>query len=183
MTDYRQFTRFNVVGASGSGKSTIAEEIASRRGIEFIDLDALFWKPNWTEPTDEEFFPIVEAALSGDGWSLAGNYTRVVPIKWKRVEVIVWLDLPYPVIFFQVMKRTMLRSWHKEVLWAGNQESFFKAFFSRDSIILWSLTTMRTVRKKYAAAMDNPRLAHIHWVRLRSRREVAAFLQDLSADG
>ena len=58
--------RINVIGTSGSGKSTLAKRIAEKLDIPYIELDELFWKPNWTESTDEEFFPKVARAVSGE---------------------------------------------------------------------------------------------------------------------
>ena len=51
--------RINVIGTSGSGKSTFSERIAKKLNIPYIELDALFWNANWTESTNEEFFPKV----------------------------------------------------------------------------------------------------------------------------
>ena len=49
--------RINVIGTSGSGKSTFSKRIANKLNIPYIELDALFWNANWIESTDEEFFP------------------------------------------------------------------------------------------------------------------------------
>src|SRR5436305_799712 len=45
--------RLVVVGTSGSGKTTLAREIARRRALPHVELDALHWGPNWTEPPVE----------------------------------------------------------------------------------------------------------------------------------
>ena len=50
----QQYTRFNVVGSSGSGKSTIARAIAQALQIPYVELDALFWKRGWQESPDDE---------------------------------------------------------------------------------------------------------------------------------
>ena len=58
--------RINVIGTSGSGKSTLSKRIAEKLNIPYVEMDALFWKPNWTESSDEEFFPKVAQATSGE---------------------------------------------------------------------------------------------------------------------
>ena len=65
--------RINVVGTSGSGKSTFAKRIAREYRVPYVQLDELQWKPNWEESSDEEFFPKVEKALSSDRGILDGN--------------------------------------------------------------------------------------------------------------
>ncbi len=37
----------NVVGTSGSGKSTLARRLAHRLELPWIELDRLYWRPNW----------------------------------------------------------------------------------------------------------------------------------------
>ena len=174
------FERVNVVGSSGSGKSTLGRQIAARLDIPYVELDEIQWKPNWTESTDEQLFGGLERALAGDQWVLDGNYSRTERIKWARVQQIVWLDLPYWLVFWQVFTRTIRRSVRRETLWAGNRESLAKAFFSKDSILLWCLTNLARVRRQYEAAMASPELSHIQFVRLQSRAEVRAFLKSLN---
>lgn len=180
MPDQEYLNRINVVGCSGSGKSTLSKRIAERLGHDYVELDALFWKPGWTESTDDELLPKLTAALSGQSWVLDGNYQRTQPLKWQRVQTVVWLDLPYWLIFYQVIVRTLRRSLLKETLWNGNQESLKKAFFSRDSIILWSLTTAANYRERYERDSAADEYRHIHFVRLRSRGEVDQFLDALT---
>ena len=132
----RNLTRFNIVGSSGSGKSTFASQLASLLDLKYIEIDAVYWKPNWTESSDEEFFSKLKKALSSESWVADGNYSRSIPVKWEYVQAVIWLDLPYWQIIYQVIKRTLRRSIKKEVLWAGNRESLWKVFFSKDSIIL-----------------------------------------------
>ena len=73
--------RVNVIGTSGSGKSSFAKQLAGALRTPYLEMDRLYWKPNWQEPKDEELFPILEQALSGDAWVLDGNYTRTTHIK------------------------------------------------------------------------------------------------------
>lgn len=158
----------------------VAKALAASLGLAFFEMDALFWKPNWEESSDEEFLPKLEAALGGEGWVLDGNYSRTTAIKWRRVEVVVWLDLPYPQVLYQLVKRTLMRSLRGEVLWAGNEESLVKTFLRKDSVIWWSLTNLSRVRRNYSAAMVAPEFAHVRFVRLRSRAQIGQFLEGLA---
>ena len=71
--------------------------------------------------------------------------------------------------------------WRWEELWAGNRESLAKAFFSRDSILVWSLTNMKKIRVRYSEVMQDESYSGIRFVRLRSRHEVSEFVAALSA--
>ncbi len=39
--------KLNVVGTSGSGKSTFSKALAEKLAIEHIEMDQIFWGPNW----------------------------------------------------------------------------------------------------------------------------------------
>jgi adenylate kinase family enzyme len=170
--------RINVVGTSGSGKTTFARELARRLGLPYFEMDALSWKRGWQEASDAEFFPKVEQATSGPRWVLDGNYTRTVPIKWRRVQTVIWLDPPFVQTVCRVTARTIRRAFTREELWpgTGNRESLTQAFFSRKSIIWWAITTHGLNRRKYSARMAAPEYSHIKFVRLRSDAEAARFL-------
>lgn len=58
-----EISRINVVGTSGSGKSTLSKKIAEVLEHPYVEMDKVFWKPNWEQPSDEEFFLKLENAL------------------------------------------------------------------------------------------------------------------------
>ncbi len=41
------YQRVVVVGVTSSGKSTLAEKIAKRFELNYIELDAHYWEPNY----------------------------------------------------------------------------------------------------------------------------------------
>ena len=172
-------SRINLVGASGSGKSTLAKQIAQSLKLPYFEMDEIFWLPNWQEPDDEDFFEDVDQVVQKDAWVLDGNYRRLQQIKWQRVQVVVWIDLPYMLIIWRLLMRTCRRVCREEVLWAGNIETLARAF-SSSSVIWWSLKSLRTRRREYTAAAKAPGFSHIQFIRLRSRSEVSEFLADLA---
>jgi len=174
-----RFERINVVGSSGSGKSTFARELAGLLGLPCCEMDQLFWKPGWEEAADEEFFPKVHAVTSGQRWVLDGNYTRTLPDKWQRVQLVIWLDLSILRTVFRVTKRAIDRSLSQQELWpdTGNRETLTKTFLSRDSIIRWAITSYQKNKKRYRDAIASPDYAHLAFVRLGSAKSVASFLE------
>ncbi len=174
--------KINVVGTSGSGKSTVARQVAEKLSIPYIELDQLFWGPGWTETPDEEFFAKLRAALAQNSWVLDGNYSRTTPIKWKEVDMVVWLDFTFPRTVFQACKRALYRAITRRELWpkTGNKENL-RQLFSNDSIVLWTVKTYKKNRRKYLAMMADEQYASITFVRLKSPQEVRDFLATLSS--
>ena len=168
--------RINIVGTSGCGKSTVGKHIAERLNVPYIQLDELFWKPNWAESTDEELYPKLEKSLSADEWVLDGNYNRTTSIKWKRVQMVVYIDLPFHIVLYRIIRRSLLRGIRNEELWHGNKETLWKHLFTRDSMILWTIKRFSMNRKRYTELFEKPEYSHIKFVRLCSDKEVEDFV-------
>ncbi len=127
-----------IVGTSGSGKSTLARKLSKKIGIPDIELDALFWKENWTQSEPDEFRKKISDGISANyGFVIHGNYNKVRDLTWGNVDHVIWLDYSFRLVMWRVLKRSIVRVIRKESLWAGNRESFQKTFLSKDSIILW----------------------------------------------
>ncbi len=172
-----QFRRIAVVGTSGSGKTTLAFRLARILGVPHVELDAIHWGPNWTPPSREVFRQRTAQALSGNAWVTDGNYSAVRDIIWSRADTVVWLDYALPVVLARVLWRTIWRAFTREKLWNENQERVREAFFSRDSIILWALTTYRRRRREYPLLLGKPEHAHLAVVHLRSPRAARRWLE------
>ncbi len=175
--------RINVIGTSGSGKTTFGRELASALQIPFIELDAIFWGPDWSEPDDNELFPKLSAALSGDNWILDGNYSRTLDIKWERVDSIIWLDFSFPRTVTQAIKRAVSRIITQEELWTGtgNRESLQK-LFSQDSIVLWTIQKYSKNKKKILEYISSEKYQSIIFHRIRSPKQARIFLQSAAQD-
>lgn len=174
--------KINVVGTSGSGKSTLARQLAERLDVPYIEMDSLYWRPEWQGTPDDAFLARLEQALAeaGGGWVLDGNYSRTQPIKWREVDYILWLDYGFCRTLWQAVRRACRRAASKRELWpgTGNRESFRRSFFSRESIVLWTIRTYSKNRRKYLAEMARTDVGR-HFKRLRSPRQAADFLRAL----
>jgi adenylate kinase family enzyme len=173
--------RIVVVGTSGAGKTTFARAIAERLKLRRIELDALHWEPNWTEATDEVFRARVAAAIASDRWVIDGNYRQVRDLYLPLVDAIVWLDLPLRTCLRRIVIRTIRRAWTGETLWGTNHESWRRTL-SRDSMVLWVLTTHRRRRREYAAEFADAAYGRVRIERLRSARAADAWLAGLRRD-
>jgi len=172
----------NVVGTSASGKTQFSKQLAEKLGLAYIELDDLFWLDDWQESPDDEFFLKLQQKIDAAtaGWVIDGNYTRTTKIKWKQVDTVIWLDLPFHLNLLQSIGRTYNLVRQQQPLWqnSNNRESLVKVF-GRDSIIWWMIKTHAKNRKKYQAMMKNPQYQHIQFIRLRSRSQIQNFLEKI----
>jgi len=176
-----QLQRINIIGTSGVGKSTFARKLSSKLNHQYIELDSLYWKPHWRESTDQEFHQKIEVALAPQKWVLDGNYQQTEKLKWKYVQTVIWIDYSFHRVVYQATKRAFYRILTKKELWpnTNNRETFMKTFFSKDSIIFWTLTTYHKNRKRYESIMQNPAYSHIRFIRIKSPKEAKNFLENI----
>jgi adenylate kinase family enzyme len=174
--------RINVVGTSGSGKTTFSKMLASRLNFPRIEMDQVFWGPNWHQTPDDIFFKKVEEALSNENWVLDGNYTRTTPVKWQKVTAVIWLDYSYPRILYQAFRRSVKYILTGKEIWpnTGNIQTVRMTFFSKDSILLWTITHLRQVKRKYELLSKDTRFSHIYFYRLKSPKEAQEFLNGIN---
>lgn len=104
---------------------------------------------------------------------LDGNYSRTQPIKWREVDYILWLDYGFGRTLWQAVRRACRRAASKRELWpgTGNRESFRRSFFSRESIVLWTVRTYAKIGENTAEMAGAGRC----FIRLRSPRQAADF--------
>ncbi|MDE3113830.1 MAG: adenylate kinase [Chloroflexota bacterium] len=179
--------RVSVVGtSSGAGKSTLGRRLAGRLDLPFVELDALFWRPQWAKPAADEFRERVARILAGDGWVVDGNYTsHLGDLVWQRADTVVWLDIPLRVSLWRTFRRTMGRIRTGEELWAGNRETFRDAFLKRENLFVYAIRTHRRRQRLFEERLASARYGHLAIHRFRSTRAAARWLelQSLGAAG
>ena len=141
--------RIVVIGSSCAGKTTFSKELAEALKLSHVELDSLNWEPNWKEASLENFKNKVAAALSSRQWVVDGSYSKVRDLIWPNAEVIIWLDIPLAIILKRFFLRSLTRSFKKEFLWSGNQETLRNSIFKKDSLLVWILKTHKRRRLQY----------------------------------
>lgn len=175
-------TRVTVVGTSCAGKSTLAKAISQTLNVPHIELDALYFGPNWQERPTVEFRKLVDEATAGPAWVCDGNYKVVRDIVWPRATAIIWLDYRFPVIFRRAISRTFSRCFCGTAVCGENRESFFKAFCTRDSILLWVLKSHWGRSRHFREELSDPDFAHLCVAHLKSPAVTRQFLKKLTRD-
>ena len=171
--------RVVVVGSSCSGKTSLARRIADQLGATHIELDAIHWLPNWKERPTEEFREHTRAAVGTDKWVVDGNYSKVRDIVWPKATTVIWLNYPFPLVFYRVLRRTIARSVRGQILFSGNKETLKKAFLSRDSILWWVITTFRRRNRQYRTIFANNEFPHLDVIEFQKPRQADEFLFNL----
>lgn len=172
--------RIIVIGTSCSGKSTLASRLSKALDVPYVQLDALNWLPGWVERDNESFLSLVDQHTPSDSsWVVDGNYSRARHIFWSRAQYVIWLNYPFPLVFWRAIKRTTRRVFTKEELFSGNRETFKNAFLSTDSMILWVIKTHHSRKIRYRKQVDSGEYPHIHFIELNRPHDAEALLNQL----
>lgn len=174
--------RIIVIGTSCSGKTQLARRLAETLDIPHVELDQLYWLPEWEQRSKEEFRVLVKEAVAADRWVVDGNFSEVRDITWSRATHAVWLNYSFPVVFYRALYRTVSRAITREELFSGNRESFRQSFLSRDSILWWVITTHRPYRRKYRRFFDERVYPDLQLIELRHPREAEILLAPATPD-
>jgi adenylate kinase family enzyme len=173
------YQRVNVVGTSGSGKTTFARELARRLGSPHIEMDALYHGPNWSEPPLEVFRERIRQVVSEDRWIIDGNYSKARDIVWSRADTVIWLDLPMPIVLWRIGWRSLRRAITRENLWgSGNRETLKQQFLSRDSLLLWVIQTHGRRKREFPELFQKPENSHLRFIRLQSPQAAQRWLEE-----
>ena len=171
-----------MVGPSGSGKSTLGKRVAGSFGIDYVELDALYWERDWHEASPETFRARAELATRAPAWVVDGNYRAVREIVWPRAEAVLWLDYSFPLVLRRLTTRIVRRALRREELWNGNRETFWwhLKLWSRESLFNWLLKTYWEYKRLYPILLAEPANAHLALIRHTSPRETEAWLERIT---
>jgi hypothetical protein len=170
--------RILILGRTGSGKTTLARELATSIGVPHVELDALYFGPNFSTVSLPVLRERTSAAIAGDRWVTDGNKSAVRDLVWPRADTVIWLDYPWAVSFWRLGKRAL---WRTSVLTAQAAERGGKVGLPRQLLsaargVLTALRSHMGQRREYRrifAEQDNP---HLVVLRLRSPRATRRWL-------
>lgn len=98
--------RILVIGCSGTGKSTLAQAIASRLDLVYVSMDRdIFWLPGWKTRSRHEARSLIEQAVAGPRWIMDGNSPGTLPLRLPRTQIVLWRRPPRRVALWGVFSR------------------------------------------------------------------------------
>jgi adenylate kinase family enzyme len=104
--------RVYVLGGGGSGKTTLATALAARLGCPLVRLDACAWPPEGPAGgagrVGGRRDRVVRGLAAREAWLVEGNYPGWLAEVAARAEVVVWLDVPFRVAAWRILRRHLV---------------------------------------------------------------------------
>jgi len=117
--------RYLIIGASGSGKSSMAKAVADICSIPYTDTDALYWREGWVLRNENDV--VDELPLGEANWVFDGSFRSCHEQVWPHATSIIWLNLPPHIILRRITKRNLGWWFSRKPTWSGNIMPFSRA--------------------------------------------------------
>lgn len=141
--------RVMVYGVTGSGKTTLAKQIAAKTGLPLIDVDEFTHAAGqkWVMVPDDEQRQIFTDFCAAERWVIDTAYGKWIDVPLDRTQLIIGLDYPRWLSLGRLIHRTISRAIDKKPICNGNIESW-RQVLSRDSIIAWHFKSYKRKRAR-----------------------------------
>jgi adenylate kinase family enzyme len=126
--------RIHLVGASGSGTTTLGRALAQRLGYPHSDTDRYFWLP--TDPPFEKIRPVearqamLAPDLAGETWVLSGSLCGWGDVFIPRFNLVVFLSVPSDVRLARLRTREGERYGEEAIAPGGRLRAKYEAFIA-----------------------------------------------------
>lgn len=110
--DFKNYKKIYIIGATGSGKTTLARRLSKELGYPHFETDVIKWnhKTKTKRPKEERLARLNKILSENDTWVIDGAH-------WQEWTDIIWRDcdiaiMPNPCAFkrvFYILKRAILQ--------------------------------------------------------------------------
>ena len=169
--------RVAIFGAGG--KSSLARAIAAKYGLRHIELDEINQLPGWKRRPAHEIRAMLSHAMaqSPEGWVTDHSSPEASDLIFENADTLIVLDLPFPLVLWRRVRRSLTRAWRGSVVCGGNVETFRHHLLSRESAI-WEAWTKRKKFGTYAERIVAKSKRDLPCYRLTSDDELRRFYEE-----
>lgn len=174
--------RVLVVGRTGSGKTTLARQLAPALGAPHVELDSLHFTVDLDTVPQELLRERTQAAVAAPAWVTDGNKRAVRDLVWPRADTLVWLDYPLIVSLWRLSRRALRRAEDLRARSAGGDasKSTWQLMTSAARGVMTALRSHRGQRSEFPHLLGLPEHRHLAVVRLRSPRATTRWLEQVA---
>jgi len=180
--------RILILGRTGSGKTTLARQLAAALGVPHVELDKLYFNADLSTVPLDVLRERTSAVVAEARWVTDGNKSAVRDLVWPRADTVVWLDYPLAVSLWRLGKRAARRTTSvakrttdrsapaSTAAGPGRRARAPHELYAAARGVLTALRSHRGQRRTYPRLFAEPVNRHLSVVRLRSPRATRRWL-------
>ncbi len=140
--------KISIIGGSGTGKTTLADNLAGELGLPVYHLDGLNYSENWKENNKDKRDKIILEKIAQPQWIMDGTYTSTLERRLQASDFIIYLDYTSLAQARGVMGRFLKNHGKEKAEIPGCKEKMTFSFF------FWVLR-WRGKKRKYIVELVN----------------------------
>ena len=99
------YKKICIIGGSGTGKTTLSENIGKELNIPIYHIDGINYGPNWVERDKNDRDNIILNIIKKDNWVIDGTYRSTLKQRLENAELVIYLDYSTTSQLCGVLKR------------------------------------------------------------------------------
>ncbi len=132
---FENINKISIIGGSGTGKTTLGDNLSMKLNIPVVHLDGINYLENWVVRDVTERDKIILEKLKHPKWIIDGTYTTTLKERLKTSDLVIYLDYSTFAQVRGVLKRFLKHHGEEKKEIAGCKENLTWYFFSW--VIVW----------------------------------------------
>lgn len=88
----KNINKISIIGASGTGKTTLSDNLGQVLNLPVYHLDGINYFKNWEKRDKEERDKIITEIIEKDRWVMDGTYNSTLKQRLENSDLIIYLD-------------------------------------------------------------------------------------------
>lgn len=123
-----EYKRICIIGGSGTGKTTLADNLGKELNLPVYHIDGIHYLKNWEERNKDERDKIVLEKANQEKWIIDGTYRSTLKQRLEKADFIIYLDYSSIAQVRGVIKRFIRNPWKEKQEIPGCEEKISLGF-------------------------------------------------------
>ena len=134
--------KISIIGGSGTGKTTLAENLGKKLNLPVCHIDGIHHLPNWQIRDKDERDKIILEKIKKEKWIIDGTYRSTLSERLKNSDLVIYLDFSSIAQAKGVLRRVIKHKGEEKKEIPGCKEQMTLKFF------IWVLKWRKNHRKE-----------------------------------